>query len=97
MKELSSFEIECVSGAGILKDSLTNIFSLVGEASFNALSQSLKFTLPIIGEINLGSIFSGDAAKTIGAQLGAAIGGTIENTLARLPIVGGAINQALGN
>ena len=90
MKELTQQEIEMVSGAGIIKDTLSNVGSSVGGSLFGLISKPIE--IPGLGNISLDSI-----GKTLGASAGASIGGAIENVLGRLPIVGGWLKGLLGN
>ncbi|MCU6678457.1 hypothetical protein [Leclercia tamurae] len=96
MKELTAFEIECVSGAGWLQDNLASLGSQIGAAAWSKSSDLLNIEVPLIGTINLTTI-APDLGGNVGKSIGSSIGGTIESALAGLPVVGGLLNKWLGN
>jgi len=95
MKELTQQEIEMVSGAGIIQDTLTNLGSSAGQDLYGLVSH-IGIETPGGEKISLGSLFP-DLGKTLGGSAGSAIGGKIESTLASLPIVGGWLKGLLGS
>ncbi|MEB6379590.1 hypothetical protein MXM41_11715 [Leclercia adecarboxylata] len=96
MKELTAFEIECVSGAGWLQDGLTSLGSKLGSAAWSMGSDLLSLDLPLIGTVNLSTI-APDLGEKLGTSIGSNVGGLIESTLAGLPVIGGLLNKLLGN
>ncbi len=96
MKELTAFEIECVSGAGWLQDGLASLGSKIGTAAWSMGTDLLSVDLPLIGTVNLSTI-APDLGEKVGSNIGSTVGGMIESTLASLPIVGGLLNKLLGN
>ncbi|MFK3709046.1 MULTISPECIES: hypothetical protein [Leclercia] len=96
MKELTAFELECVSGAGWLQDNLASLGSKIGAAAWSKSSSLLNIDVPLIGTINLTTI-APDLGETVGKTIGSTVGGTIESALAGLPVVGSLLNKWLGN
>ena len=96
MREFTAIEIDAVSGAGWLQDSLASIGAKAGAAVWSLSSDMLNIELPIIGTINLSTI-APDLGKTVGETVGFTVGGAIESTLAGLPVIGGLLNKLLGN
>ena len=96
MRELNSTEVSEVSGSGIIQDGLSSVGGWIGDAGYNLVSSQLSVTVPVIGDVSLAKIFP-ELGKTIGSAIGSTIGGSIETGLASIPIVGGFINQILGN
>ncbi len=96
MKELTAFEIECVSGAGWLQDNLASLGSKIGAAAWSKGGELLNIDVPLIGTINLTTI-APDLGGNMGKSIGSSIGGKIESALAGLPVVGSLLNKWLGN
>ncbi|VUS22372.1 hypothetical protein [Klebsiella spallanzanii] len=96
MRELTTFEIDAVSGAGWLQDGLASIGSQLGSAVWSAESSLLNIELPIVGKINLAT-FAPNLGKTVGETLGSSIGGSIENSLSSLPNLGGFFTKLFAN
>lgn len=83
MKELNHTEIELVSGAGCIQDTLTGIGEKLGDLGFGLLSPFLKVDLPVIGKVSLKD-FVPDLGKDVGGQVGSVVGGLLEKTLGRV-------------
>ncbi|WP_333854744.1 hypothetical protein [Leclercia sp.] len=97
MKELTAFELECVSGAGWLQDGLASLGSKLGAAAWAAMSsEQLNVDLPLLGSINLATL-APELGENLGKSMGSSIGGKIESALANLPVIGGLVNKWLGN
>ena len=96
MIELTSTEVDTVSGAGFIQDSLSSIGGSLGNAGYNLIGSQLNVTLPIIGNISLPGI-APNLGRNVGSTIGNAIGGAVESTLAKTPLIGGLINKLLGN
>jgi len=96
MRELSSVEINNISGAGFIQDGLSSIGGWIGNAGYNLVSSQLSVSVPIVGDISLNKILP-DLGNTVGSSIGASIGGRIESNLANIPVAGGLINKLLGN
>ncbi|EPF5869201.1 hypothetical protein ACWQEN_001647 [Morganella morganii] len=95
MKELSIQEIEAVSGAGFIKDSLTSVGGKVGDATFRAFVSFVNVKVPLLAQMNIGQKYP-DLGKNLGSQIGGKVGGTIETGLTLLPGVGGLFKKILG-
>lgn len=91
MKELTQQEIEMVSGAGIIKDTLSNVGSGIG-GSLLGLIPNPGIEIPGLGNISFENI-----GKSLGASAGSFIGGAIESAIGSIPIVGGWLKGLLGN
>ncbi|URN99667.1 hypothetical protein NB069_01900 [Leclercia adecarboxylata] len=97
MKELNAFELEAVSGAGWLQDSLASLGSNIGTSVWSMGSDIIsKIELPIVGNVNLVSL-APDLGTQLGKMVGLTVGFTIETALAGVPLVGGLLNRMLGN
>lgn len=97
MRELTTIEINSVSGAGWLQDGFASLGSTIGDSAWSLSSQALgSINLPIIGTIDFTTI-SPDLGKTVGNAVGTALGFTLEGALASIPVVGGLLNKILGN
>lgn len=96
MKELNNCELEIVSGCGVITDSLNIIGGDIGDFGYKLVSNTLSVSLPIIGNVSIGSVFP-ELGRTVGGAIGTVLGDNIESRLASLPYIGGAINKLLGN
>ncbi|MFO3904448.1 hypothetical protein AAHD62_07940 [Enterobacter hormaechei] len=96
MKELTQFELECVSGAGWLQDELAAFGSKLGAAAWSMGGDMLNIEIPLLGTVNLATL-APELGANMGKSLGSSLGGTIETTLANLPVIGGLLNKWLGN
>ena len=96
MRELSSVEVNEVSGSGFIQDGFSSVGGWIGNAGYNLVSSQLTVNIPVIGDVSLSKIFP-ELGNTIGSAIGSTVGGTIETGLASIPYVGGLINKLLGN
>lgn len=96
MKELTTLEIESVSGAGWLQDGLASLGSKIGAAVWANSSDSLVVSIPEIGNIDLAAA-APELGANAGKSIGYSVGGAIESKLATLPVVGELLNKWLGN
>lgn len=95
MRELSLVEVQHVAGAGFVKDGLKSLGGLLGGVAYQAINSFLNVSIPLVGSINLGTFFP-DLGKNIGSSIGKQVGGTIENVLTGLPVVGDFFDKLLG-
>ena len=90
MRELTAIEIDVVSGAGWLQDSLKTLGATVGKVIYNAAPLQITESMTIHQAIpELGEAF--------GATLGNNLGGAVEKMLSNVPVIGGLLNKLLGN
>lgn len=80
MKELNYAEIELVSGAGCIQDTLTELGKKLGDLGFDLLSPYLTVDLPLIGKVSLKDAYPG-LGREAGEKVGSVIGGFIEDKL----------------
>ncbi|UXJ04248.1 hypothetical protein N6Y36_03935 [Morganella morganii] len=66
MKELSHAEIELVSGAGCVQDTITDLGKKLGDWGFELLGPYLTADLPVFGKVSLKDAYPGWAGKSAG-------------------------------
>ena len=96
MKELTLVEIEAVSGAGWLQDSLASLGSKIGSFAWTTAGDVLSVDVPLIGKVNLATI-APDLGEKVGNSVGYSIGHSIESKLGALPVMGSLFNKLFGN
>lgn len=89
MQELSVSQMETISGAGWLQDSLASIGGKIGDAIWKSSSNMLSVDVPLVGTLNLAT-FAPDMGMKVGTTIGSNIGGDIEAKLSSLPTIGSA-------
>ncbi|HDU8646793.1 hypothetical protein [Morganella morganii] len=88
MKELSHAEIELVSGAGCVQDTITDLGKKLGDWGFELLGPYLTADLPVFGKVSLKDAYPG-LGREAGGKVGSAVGGFIEDKLGGIVDLGG--------
>ncbi|EMD0832270.1 hypothetical protein VP018_004177 [Morganella morganii] len=88
MKELNYTEIELVSGAGCVQDTITDLGKKLGDWGFDLLGPYLTVDLPVIGKVSLKDAYPG-LGREAGGKVGSAVGGFIEDKLGSIVDLGG--------
>ena len=88
MKELNCAEIELVSGAGCVKDTIADLGKKLGDWGFDLLGPYLTVDLPVIGKVSLKDAYPG-LGREVGGKVGSVVGGFIEDKLGGVVDLGG--------
>ncbi|EMJ9777074.1 TPA: hypothetical protein KV183_003664 [Morganella morganii] len=88
MKELNFAEMEQVSGAGCVQDTITDLGKKLGDWGFELLGPYLTVDLPVIGKVSLKDAYPG-LGRDIGGKVGSVVGSFIEDKLGGTVDLGG--------